>query len=71
MAIVLIFRSATSSISKWHFVFVCNRSQPSVFFLVFMPLYPTDSKQGKEYERTTETSPNVRILVPAVGDFVP
>ena len=54
-----------------HMVFVCNRSQPPVFFPVLMPLYPTDGKQGKEYEHTTDTSPCVRVLVPAIGNFAP
>ena len=47
-----------------HLVLVCNRSQQPVFFPVFMPLHPTDGKQGKEYERATDTSPDIRIFVP-------
>mgnify|MGYP000471278637 CR=1 FL=1 len=54
-----------------HKVFVSNRSQPPVFFPVLMPLYPTDGKQGKEYEHTTDTGPCVRVLVPAIGNFAP
>ena len=54
-----------------HMVFVSNRSQPPVFFSVLMPLYPTDGKQGKEYERTAYTCPYIRILMPAIGNFTP
>lgn len=54
-----------------HFVFICNHSQPLVFFPVFMPLYPTDGKKNEKHERTAYASPCVRVLVPAIGNFVP
>lgn len=54
-----------------HFMLVCNRFQPPVFFPIFMLLYPTDNKQDKENKRTAYTCPNIRILVPAIRYFAP
>ena len=64
------FRVQLVEHDRSNFVFVCNRSQPPVFFPVLMPLYPTDGKQDKEYERTAYASPYIRILMPAIGNLL-
>ena len=56
---------------RGHFVLVRNRPQPPVFLTVFMPLHSTGGKQHEEYKSADDGSPDIRVLVPTAGEFVP